>query len=301
MGSTGIIDRTKVEDAYRGFKGNFDMALEAAQTDITPLAMTVTSEGSEELYNWFGPVPKMKEWIGDRQVDELRAYSQTIVNKDWANGIRINANDIADDKLGMIAPRIASLAQMAAQHQYEMLIDLLISGFTTTCYDGQYFFDTDHVDGNGSAQSNKGTTALAADGVAYNAAIQALMSIQDEKGTYLRIQPTHLIVGPKLRSIALALVEADTVSTGGANVNFGTTKLIVEPKLNGTYDDYWFVIAGGGPVKPLVLQQREAVQFIAQDDPSSEGYFNRKEFRYGANWRGNVGFGLWQLAFGAIV
>jgi phage major head subunit gpT-like protein len=54
-------------------------------------------------------------------------------------------------------------------------------------------------------------------------------------------------------------------------------------------------------MKPLILQQREAVKFVAQDDLESEGYFNRKEFRYGADWSGNVGYGLWQLAYGAVL
>lgn len=301
MAATGILDRSKLEDALRGFNALFDQAFGAQTTNIEPLAMRVPSAGPDETYDWMGPLPMMREWIGDRRMDELRAYTQNIVNKRWANGLRVSADDIEDDRLNMVAPRVRALAEMAARHQEKLLMDLLVSGFTTTCYDGQYFFDTDHVDGNGSSQSNKGTSALAADGVAYNAAWQAMMSIQDENGEPIGVMPTHLVVGPKLRSIAMGLLEAETLSTGGTNTNFGTAQLIVSPRLVGTYDDYWFLIAGGGALKPLILQERKGVEFIAQDNPDSEGYFNRAEYRFGADWRGNVGFGLWQLAYGAVL
>jgi phage major head subunit gpT-like protein len=129
MGSTGIIDRSKLEDAFRGFKTSFDMALERAETITDRIATTVQSDGSEEKYNWAGPAPKMREWLGDRRMDELRAYSQTIANKDWSNGLRIHANDIRDDKLSLVRPRIDALAAEAAYHQEELLMNLLIGGF----------------------------------------------------------------------------------------------------------------------------------------------------------------------------
>lgn len=301
MAATGIIDRALLEDAYTGFRATFDMALANANAITDRIAMRVQSDSPIETYNWFGPSPMMQEWIGDRVLSELRPYAMTIENKDWANGIRIHANDIRDDKLNMVMPRIRGLADMAARHQEKLVIDKLLAGFTTTGYDSQYFFDTDHLDGDGSAQSNKGTAAL--DATSYNAAFEAMLKLSDENGEPLALnaQPT-LIVGPKLRSAARTLLEADTLSGGGVNIDAGTADLIVSPRLVGTYDDYWFLVfTGPGGMKPLILQEKEAVEFVSQDDPGSEGYFNRKEFRYGANWRGNVGYGLWQLAYGAQV
>jgi phage major head subunit gpT-like protein len=300
MGSTGIIDRSKLEDAFRGFKTSFDMALERAETITDRIATTVQSDGSEEKYNWAGPAPKMREWLGDRRMDELRAYSQTIVNKDWSNGLRIHANDIRDDKLSLVRPRIDALAAEAAYHQEELLMNLLIGGFTQTCYDGQYFFDTDHSDGGSASQVNKGTSAL--DATSFDAALAAMLAITDERGEPIRLAPKTLIVGPKLRAAAKAIVGVERLARGADNYNYQAVDLVISQRLVGTYDDYWFVIAEGvGGMKPLILQQREAVKFVAQDDLESEGYFNRKEFRYGADWSGNVGYGLWQLAYGAVV
>jgi phage major head subunit gpT-like protein len=304
MPPTGIIDRSLIEDALQGFQFVFDKAFASAvsQETVAALAMTVPSNSPSETYAWLGALPKMREWIGDRRMDEIRAYAQTIDNKDWSVGLRIAANDLSDDKLMMVSLRIQALAAQAAQHQEELLVEYLVNGFGSTkglAYDGQFFFDTDHSDGGSAAQSNKGTTAL--DATTYAAAWQSMLERKDEHGEPIAVTPTTLIVGPKLRAVARTILEAEVLSSGATNVESGTAKLIVNRRLTGTYDDYWFLVGEQGPLRPLILQQREPVQFIAQDDPASEGYFNRKEFRYGAQWRGNAGYGLWQLAYGAQV
>lgn len=303
MGATSIIDRSKIEDALTGFKATFNNAFGKASTITDFLATRIMSDSPQETYTWFGEVPKMREWIGDRRFDRLRAYAQTIVNKDWANGIRVNANDLRDDKLGLVQPRIAALAAAAARHQEELLISYLVAGFAGTlglAYDGQFFIDTDHSDAGSASQSNKGTSAL--DATTFAAALQSMYERTDENGEPLNITPTALIYGPKLQVTVDSLLESDTLSTGGVNPNFERVMPVMSRRLVGTYDDYWFLIGEGeGGMKPLILQEREPVEFIAQDDPESEGYINRKEFRYGANWRGNVGYGMWQLVYGAIV
>jgi phage major head subunit gpT-like protein len=53
------------------------------------------------------------------------------------------------------------------------------------------------------------------------------------------------------------------------------------------------------PVKPMILQMRKRPEFVAMDRPDDENVFMRKKFRYGVDDRKNVGFGLWQLAFGS--
>lgn len=58
----------------------------------------------------------------------------------------------------------------------------------------------------------------------------------------------------------------------------------------------WFLIDDTRAVKPFILQTRQPVNFQAMDQDSDERVFTAKEFRYGVDWRGNVGYGLWQLA-----
>lgn len=57
--------------------------------------------------------------------------------------------------LGQYNVLFSQLGQDSANHPAELLYGLIKSGFNTLCYDGQYFFDTDHpvVDANGVTQS----------------------------------------------------------------------------------------------------------------------------------------------------
>jgi phage major head subunit gpT-like protein len=84
--------------------------------------------------------------------------------------------------------------------------------------------------------------------------------------------------------------DADHPVNGGSVSNF----------LPGQEPGYsWFLMDLSRPIKPLVLQIRKRPEFVAQDRPTDDSVFMRKKFRYGVDDRKNVGFGLWQLAFGS--
>lgn len=61
----------------------------------------------------------------------------------------------------------------------------------------------------------------------------------------------------------------------------------------------WFLFDGTKALKPLVFQKRRDYNFVAIDDPASEQVFFKRQYVYGVDGRANVGFGLWQLAFGS--
>ncbi|MEM5787182.1 MAG: Mu-like prophage major head subunit gpT family protein, partial [Syntrophobacteraceae bacterium] len=63
--------------------------------------------------------------------------------------------------------------------------------------------------------------------------------------------------------------------------------------------DPWFLLDLSRPIKPIILQIRKRPEFVAMDQPEDENVFMRKKYRYGVDDRKNVGFGLWQLAFGS--
>ncbi len=61
----------------------------------------------------------------------------------------------------------------------------------------------------------------------------------------------------------------------------------------------WFLLDNSRAVKALVFQNREKPSFAAQTDPMSDHVFKNKTFLYGVESRDNVGYGLWQMAFGS--
>lgn len=61
----------------------------------------------------------------------------------------------------------------------------------------------------------------------------------------------------------------------------------------------WVLMDATKPIKPFIVQDREAVHFDSLDNPDDVNVFMKNQFLYGATLRGNVGLGLWQLAFGS--
>ena len=100
----------------------------------------------------------MREWLGPRNVQNLVANGFTIQNRKFESTLEILREELADDKLGLFKPMFAEMGQAAVRHPEELIFGLLASGFTQTCYDGQFFFDTDHpvtaADGSVSVVSN---------------------------------------------------------------------------------------------------------------------------------------------------
>ena len=56
----------------------------------------------------------------------------------------LTANDISDDRLGVFKPMFQQMGHLAAQHPEERVFGILRDGFLNKCYDGEFFFDTDH-------------------------------------------------------------------------------------------------------------------------------------------------------------
>lgn len=61
----------------------------------------------------------------------------------------------------------------------------------------------------------------------------------------------------------------------------------------------WYLLDLSRPIKPIVLQVRKRPQFVAMDKPDDSNAFMRGKYLYGVDDRKNVGFGLWQLAYGS--
>lgn len=285
-----------------GLKTVFFEALDGSIGDYERVATIVGSSSDEENYPWLGAVPGMREFKDERMPLGLLEHDYTIKNKTWESSIAIERSAIEDDKYGQIKLRVQSLARESKRHIDELIFTLLKNGFASNCYDGQYFFDTDHSEGDSGTQSNKGTSAL--DATSLQAAITAMMKYKDDRGKLLGITPDLLVVPPDLQWTAMELLES-TYWPGSqanhkmaANVLKGKLDLLVSPYLTDSND--WFVLSTKGIVKPIILQNRVPVEFSALEGNSESG-FMRDQYIYGVRARYNVGYGLWQMAYGSQV
>lgn len=296
-----IINRDAIRLVFVSLKTLFQNALNAAPAQYSEIAMTVPSNTKAEDYGWLGDVPGMREWVGDKVVKSLSAYNYTITNKPFEATIAVSRDDLEDDITGKYAQAATNYGTSAAAWPDKLVFNLVNDGFTQPCYDGQYYFDTDHLVA-GESVSNKGTAPLsvasqAAALAGYGTARTAMMSITNEEGDPLDITPNVLLVHPALQDIANTLMTTDRLEDGKPNLYKGTAKVLVSARIKNPKS--WFLLDTTKSVKPFIFQQRKAPVFVSQTDMNNDDVFNRAEFKFGIEARGNAGFAFWQLAYGS--
>ncbi len=146
-----IINSANLRILTTGYRASFTTGLAAAPSEWRRIATEVPSATSEELYPWLQSMPGMREWIGDRQIKNVALNSYKIQNKKWEDTVAVKGDSIRDDQYGVYAPLMTMMGEAAGRQPDELVFGGLASGFTSNCFDGQFFFDTDHpvLDANG--------------------------------------------------------------------------------------------------------------------------------------------------------
>ena len=155
-----IINRQNLQALATGFKVIYNNTFAGAPSDWERIAMTVPSSTAQEVYPWLGSLTSFRKWLGDRVVQNFKEHALAIVNESFENTIGVKRTAIEDDQYGVYTPLFQQLGYDAKAHPNELVFGLLRRGFDTPCYDGQYFFDTDHPvlrqDGSVVSASNYG-------------------------------------------------------------------------------------------------------------------------------------------------
>lgn len=296
-----------------GLRAEFALAYRTAleSSPVERVATVVSTTQPIQRYAWLGTVPPMREFVDERRPAGLASHAVSIEDKVFESSLAIERRAIEDDQLELIRLRVRDLATRVSAHRHQMVVEHLAAGFVATGYDGQPFFSAQHPTAGGAAYSNVSDQPLGAGSLAE--AITRMMMVPDDQGTPLGIVPDTLVVGPKLQWLAYELVESPVVvyhgnttdtapSTPYRNALHGRLRIVVSPFLRGASEGHWFLLDTSRPVRAVLLQQRSdvPVEFSAlEGGNSSEAAFLRDRYFYGVRARYNVGFGLWQTAFGA--
>lgn len=152
-----IINRANLQELYTGFNTAFRAGLQAsvsAQRSSFCYDTPVVS-GSKTIYPWVSQLPRVREWIGERQARRLSGLKLEISNKPFESTVRVNRDDIEDDQYGSYTPAFQGMGQEGERWKDEFVFGALNGAFSTVCWDGQYAVDTDHpvMDENGNPLS----------------------------------------------------------------------------------------------------------------------------------------------------
>jgi phage major head subunit gpT-like protein len=137
----------------------YDTQFWETATIFDKFTFNAPSTGRIQVYPRLNLLPGLREWLGDRVVNQLSTATFSITNKDWEQTIGVSRNDIEDDQYGFIAQGAQQLG-MNARHLPDLLIaQLMAGGHSSLTYDGSNFFDTNHPNPNNAAGTGGTTVA----------------------------------------------------------------------------------------------------------------------------------------------
>jgi phage major head subunit gpT-like protein len=298
------LDTAKAIAASRALTAKFNRESEAVRVFYPQISTVVASNGADEQYGILGAMPAIREYLGDRQYNKLRGATYTLANKEWEGSLEIEKKDVADDRLGLYDGALTTLAQRAARHPDKLLMQAIMNGESTACFDGQFFFDTDHSWGDSGSQNNDltytaatGTTPTEAEFMgAYEAARAAMMGFKDDNGEPLH-EDVLTGVNSGMQFVCLVPKELEVTAkkafnktlTGGGDTNIVIDRPEVVMSTHLTSSAKFYLLRVDVPLRPFIFQNREALTANVQGASD----MNMKQLQMGTYARYNVGYGAW--------
>ncbi|MBT4177749.1 MAG: hypothetical protein HOE02_05625 [Candidatus Marinimicrobia bacterium] len=285
---------------------------------INAISNFFRSDQAIETYPWLTMSPAMREWIGGRNAKGFTENYLQIKNKLYEATIEFLVSDLKRDKTGQIRARIEEFATKGNSHWASLLSTLILSGAATTCYDGQYFFDDDHEEGDSGSQSNdlsidisalpavKGgsTTAPSVEEMqlCIMQAITAIMGFKDDQGEpmnedalkFLVMVPMSLWQSAVTAAATPTQVAASQTAFEGLRQQGLEISVVPNARLS-TWTESFAVFRADGKIKPLIRQEESDVELKVKGY-GSEFEFDNNAHQYGIDASRNVGLGRWQGA-----
>jgi len=294
--------------------GNFYNRLnqESGSGWVNSISFYTDSDQESEEYGWLGQVPTLREWIGGRQAKGLIDHSLILRNKDYEASIDILQKWIDRDKTGQVNARINDLADRANSHWASLSSTLILNGASNVCYDGQYFFDTDHAEGDSGTQDNDitvdiselpvtvhGTNTAPSVEEMQQAILKGVTQIQtfvDDQGEPMNENASSfLVMVPSSLSVAAMNALAVVRGTGlTEQLSPFSIELAVNPRLSSWTDR--FAVFRTGTSTGAIIRQEEKPITLSVKGPGSDYHFDNNASQYGIDTRRTVGYGMWQEA-----
>lgn len=307
MGASALSSRAIIGSFYNTLEQDL------GGTYIPGISNLFQSNQESETYKWLGMSPQMREWIGGRQAKGFRSDGQTITNKTYEATLEVLLDEIRRDKTGQVMVRVRELAERTNSHWAKLLSELLIAGESTACYDGQFFFDTDHAEDDSGTQNNDLTsditTTTAPTAGEFETALlkgmEAIIGFKDNQGepmnegakAFLCMVPVPFMSAAAAAIGSEIIVDSSTSRTNriltlGSMGGF-SVELSVNARL--TWTTKFALFRTDAQTKALIRQEEEGVTVDALAEGSEEEFKNKRHL-YGVKAIRNVGYGYWQRA-----
>lgn len=311
MANTGFDDRNIIGLFQSRYEKRFEDNWATRLSLYNP-----NSDSAVEDYGIFGGFPAMRQWIGARQGNVTAKKSYSIRNLPYEASLIVSDRDRSRDKSGLLEAYIGNFAAGVVANQWE---DLLISLINTNglCYDGQNFFDTDHVWNNSGTQKNSLSssevsalnvaTATAPTPTEMASAILGLtgymLTFKDDQGRDVNGDARKFVVAVGTVDLFSAAMQAINGNLLTGNVDNPLTGM----KMGGfSYDvklisrltsatDKIYIFREDGELKPFLIQEEQGINFEILGQ-GSDFHFDNKAIKLGVDSSRGAGYGLWEHA-----
>jgi phage major head subunit gpT-like protein len=242
-----------------------------------------------------GAAPMPVQDIGGGPFQDFIEKSMTVKPIDWNLLVWVSYNAVQDDQTGTLERKVrgagANFQRAINQRVFKKLNDG--DGATSLCYDGQEFFDADHIDKGAAyqtAQDNEHALALSLDN--FETVYVAAQGTRDDQGETTDYTYDTLVTSPKLARIAHGICATQS-AYDTANREDNPYAGVIVPVISNQMDaDAWVLTASGEDTKPLIVAMRQQpfLQDAWFDPTAADGgryyfkFFARYEVHY-ADWR----------------
>lgn len=264
------------------------------------IASRQTSTSKKNIYPMAIDAATIREWTeGERVRNGLVLNGPTVTNQKWELTYSIRREDLDDDLSGAVAmalSRVRSGAGKYLRHPDKLVFSVVKDNATSL--DGLALFSASHKinpnDPGSATYSNTTSGALTASNLA--AARAAMMELKSADGDVANEDPGVILVPPALEQTARKITQADSLIYSGTatdnpetNVWRGSYTVVVAPQLSAAHggsDAYWYLIdATDMEDRPLIFQEREAVEIVSFFSPTDDNVFELDEYVWGTRAR----------------
>lgn len=286
---------------------------EGAKPVAEMLCQMETSGNAVNVYDLLIQIPVMKRFGGQVQKQNTGRAQHRIENAEFEATVSVRQADVERDNIGQYNNQFDMLGISARRRPDRYLAELMIAAFSTVDYTGVNFFGANkpHIPGVLDAGTFTNLMTEKPSAASWEKAKQLLGNILDANGEPMGLGGNLTVVcSQKWESTFKRILNAELImqvagaNTAGAavtNIYKGDAELIKFPYLNtAAREDKWFVLDTSYPLRAFVNQVETQPRFYAQDNPNThEDAFKQHVFNYQVYARGELGFGLPQLAVGS--
>ena len=285
-----------MRNLFYAFNAYLQRGLDGGWTEWTKFCSVINSSTLIEKYPMTIIAGGMREWVGERVINEIAGKMFEVVNKDYEHTEGVNRNDIEDDNIGFYEALFVEMGLNAANLWGELAVEALTAGGRWA--DGTAFFSASRKIGKAEINNVVNSELTVS---SYESARSQMMQFCKPDKTPIGLIPDTLMVGPTLEGTARRILKSELVVESGntvSNIHKDECDILVNPYLVGDHANKWYLMNTKRGIKPLVVQKRKTGALQRWDKDSDPCVKDHNRCEYGLHYRGAAALVAPQLIIG---